>query len=549
MRSSLTNKTSIFGIMGGLYNRKISGRSSMNRVTSRLEIPASAKEGYQYMKIHNILSRNPLGSGGVGKMFRLRASGSSLGSVQNTTGNDLGPPLQMTNDELYNRVFTWLYNKNVAVKRYGKIGDWDTSQVTNMRQLFSPDNPQWNIIAAATSATGEEEARKLARVKLAAANFNQDISDWDVSSVTDVLYMFSGANAFNQDLSKWMFNSLTVDTTTPSIFPIPHSWTKSKPMFLTSNANLRSAIAGYAIYINSASILYGDITAWDVTHVTDFSYLFDVPAAGLLPNSYDLSSWNTSKVTNMSNMFNNASTFNPNISSWNTSSVTNMSNMFNYAIAFNGDLSSWNTSSVTNMSNMFNYAIAFNGDLSSWDTSKVTNMSNMFNYALVFNGDLSSWNTSKVTNMSNMFYIAVAFNGDIGSWNTSKVTNMSNMFNSASIFDQDLSSWNTSSVTNMSNMFNYAYTFDKDISSWNTSSVKDMSYMFYTATAFNGDIGSWNTSSVTNMSNMFKAAIIFDQDLTAWNVLNVSSCCNFGQLTNPPTFTNCNPMQSDFCFA
>jgi hypothetical protein len=82
MRSSLTNKTSIFGIMGGLYNRKISGRSSMNRVTSRLAIPASAKEGYQYMKMHNLLSRNPLGSGGVGKMFRLRAGGSSLGSSQ-----------------------------------------------------------------------------------------------------------------------------------------------------------------------------------------------------------------------------------------------------------------------------------------------------------------------------------------------------------------------------------------------------------------------------------------------------------------------------------
>jgi hypothetical protein len=79
MRSSLTNKTSIFGIMGGLYNRKISGRSSMNRVTSRLVIPASAAAGYKYMKMHNLLSRNPLGSGGVGRMFHLRAGGSSLG--------------------------------------------------------------------------------------------------------------------------------------------------------------------------------------------------------------------------------------------------------------------------------------------------------------------------------------------------------------------------------------------------------------------------------------------------------------------------------------
>ena len=97
MRASITNKTSIFGIMGGLYNRKISGRSSMNRVTSRLEIPASAKEGYQYMKIYNLLSRNPLGSGGVGKMFRLRAGGSSLGSIRTSSENsenNLGAPLK-----------------------------------------------------------------------------------------------------------------------------------------------------------------------------------------------------------------------------------------------------------------------------------------------------------------------------------------------------------------------------------------------------------------------------------------------------------------------
>jgi hypothetical protein len=96
MRASITNKTSIFGIMGGLSTSKISGRSSMNRVTSRLVIPAGEKEGYQYMKMHNLLSRNPLGSGGVGRMFRLRAGGSSLGSImtssENSENNLGGPP-------------------------------------------------------------------------------------------------------------------------------------------------------------------------------------------------------------------------------------------------------------------------------------------------------------------------------------------------------------------------------------------------------------------------------------------------------------------------
>ena len=97
MRASMSNQISHFGIMGGLYNRKISGRSSMNRVTSRLEIPAGAASGLRYMKMHNLLSRNPLGSGGVGRMFNNRPRGSGLGSRSTTSdksvsnlGSELG---------------------------------------------------------------------------------------------------------------------------------------------------------------------------------------------------------------------------------------------------------------------------------------------------------------------------------------------------------------------------------------------------------------------------------------------------------------------------
>ena len=40
------------------------------------------------------------------------------------------------------------------------------------------------------------------------SSFNSDISSWDVSNVTNMQYMFYGANVFNQDLSGWDVTSV-----------------------------------------------------------------------------------------------------------------------------------------------------------------------------------------------------------------------------------------------------------------------------------------------------------------------------------------------------
>jgi surface protein len=62
----------------------------------------------------------------------------------------------------------------------------------------------------------------------------------------------------------------------------------------------------------------------------------------------------TTLMTDYEGLFYNIRTFNNDISSWNTSNVTNMRFIFSFATIFNQNLSDWNTSNVTNMDRMFN---------------------------------------------------------------------------------------------------------------------------------------------------------------------------------------------------
>ena len=112
-----------------------------------------------------------------------------------------------------------------------------------------------------------------------------DISDWDVSSVTNMLSMFYRCN------------------------------------------ELKSV---------------GDISYWNVSNVTNMAYMF----TGCANLNQDISRWIVSRVTDMSYMFYNCVSFNQDISEWDVSKVIDMNDMFYNCESFNQDLSNWDVSKV-----------------------------------------------------------------------------------------------------------------------------------------------------------------------------------------------------------
>ena len=234
--------------------------------------------------------------------------------------------------------------------------------------------------------------------------------------------------------------------------------------------------------------------------------------------SLDVSSFDTSKVTNMEAMFAGMPSLTPlNLSNFDTSKVTRMNSMFEGASRLTTlNLSNFDTSKVTDMEAMFGYMYGLTSlNISSFDTSQVTNMRDMFsNIRNLTSLNLTNFDTSKVTDMNSMFAGMSLTSLNLSNFDTSKVTDMGSMFyNMRNLTSLNLTNFDTSKVTDMSDMFSNMFNLTTlDISNFDTSNVVDMGGMF----SFRG-VGAhddklekiyvnndFNTSKLTWFSNMFK---------------------------------------------
>jgi len=158
----------------------------------------------------------------------------------------------------------------------GRVGHWDTSNVTNMISMFS-----------------------------GASTFNQPIGGWNTSKVTDMSYMFSGASDFNQPIGGWNTSKVTDMCT----------------MFYRADA-FNQPIGGWntSKVTNMGSMFYlarafnQPIGDWNTRSVTTMRRMF----GGARAFNQPIGGWDTSKVSKVSmyDMFGGASAFNQDLSPW-----------------------------------------------------------------------------------------------------------------------------------------------------------------------------------------------------------------------------------------
>ena len=289
----------------------------------------------------------------------------------------------------------------------------------------------------------------------------------------------------------------------------------------TSINNNTKIFVNFMFYASNAKII--DMSSYDTSKLNDISYMF----SGTSASSINLNGFKTETITNMEGLFfGSDATEIKGYENLDTSNVTDLSFMFANTKLSQIDVSNYNTSKVTSMMQMFDSTAATEiKGYENFDTSNVTSMNGMFFNVKVKELDVSNFNTSKVTDMGSMFS-NVSATEIIGyeNFDTSKVEVMNDMFGETEIGLIDVSNFDTSNVINMGSMFrNSKATEIKGLDKFDTSKVDEMDQMFFNAKVKELDLSSFDTSNVTNMEKMFSNVKVKELDLSSFDTSNVNN--------------------------
>ena len=241
------------------------------------------------------------------------------------------------------------------------------------------------------------ELRDLLEQLLKERGKDADLNDIDVSNITSMAYgintdrrgLFNGLDPHNIDISEWDVSNVK---------------------------NMR--------YMFNKCINYNcDLSKWDVSNVENMSRTFlrceKFTGKGL-------SKWNIQNVENINGMFCRCESFDgKEIENWNINNgkIKSLNSTFKRCIIFNADLSNWDVSNIEEMENTFEKCKSFEGKgLEKWNTENLEDLWEMFMDCEKLQADLSNWSTKKIKDISCTFEGCKKLNCDFNKWEINKKT-------------------------------------------------------------------------------------------------------------------------------
>ena len=224
------------------------------------------------------------------------------------------------------------------------LQNWDTTSVTNMGSTFertgltTVDLSKWDV----------SKVTNMGAAFLSAAKFTgTGLDQWSTDALVNLKYTFYGAAVFNTDLSKWGVSTVTdMGETFRNAY-------KFEGVGL-DQWSITAALTALHWTFTDASEMNADLRQWDISQVTTMENAFFGAAKF---TGAGLSKWSTDAVTTLKNTFKNAGLMNVDVGGWIVSKVTDMTQTFENAAAFTGTgLRTWNVGAVTSMALTFNGA-------------------------------------------------------------------------------------------------------------------------------------------------------------------------------------------------